>query len=230
MSDADSGNEPTMEEILASIRKIISEDETEDETKDETKDAGSSGEPEDHGGSPKPESNEESAPLELTRMVAEDGSVVDLHAGQGRPEEPPAATGPAPAIEAEAAPAGGLASPLQEDEDIRIDLDTGGSDSVAEEMPDALPVPPPAGAPEQGLVSAETATAVAVSISKLNESLEAEAQSGRVSDLAGGSLDALVRETISPHLKAWLDSHLPGLVERIVREEIQKMVKRAEYR
>ena len=35
---------------------------------------------------------------------------------------------------------------------------------------------------------------------------------------------------MSPHLKAWLDHHLPGLVERIVREEIKKLVKRAENR
>jgi len=218
MSDADSDNEPTMEEILASIRKIISEDETED--------AEPSGEPEDQGGFPEPESNEKLEPLELTRLVAEDGSVVDLHAEQGSPEE----TESRPTSETEAEPAGGLDSPLQDDEDIRIDLDTGDSDSVAEEMPDALPVPPPAGGPEHGLVSAVTAAAATLSISRLNESLKAEARRDGASDLADGSLETLVRETMLPHLKAWLDSHLPGLVERIVREEIKKMVKRAEYR
>jgi cell pole-organizing protein PopZ len=226
MSDPDSDNEPTMEEILASIRKIISEDETED--------AETSGEPEDQSGSPEPESDEELEPLELTKMVAEDGSVVDLHADQGSAEQPAVATGLAteagPATEAEAEPAGGLDSPLQDDEDIGIDLDTGGSDSVAEEMPEELPVLPPSGAPERGLVSAVTAAAATVSISKLNEILEAEARSGRASGLTDESLEDLARETMLPHLKAWLDHHLPGLVERIVREEIKKMVKRADYR
>jgi cell pole-organizing protein PopZ len=55
MSEPKRDDEPTMEEILASIRKIISED-----VEDAVEDA--------------PE------PMELTQMVSEDGSVVDLRA------------------------------------------------------------------------------------------------------------------------------------------------------
>lgn len=39
-----------------------------------------------------------------------------------------------------------------------------------------------------------------------------------------GSLDDIVRETLRPLLRAWLDEHLPVLVERLVQAEIARMV------
>ena len=44
------------------------------------------------------------------------------------------------------------------------------------------------------------------------------------------SIEALVRETMAPHLKSWLDRNLPELVERIVREEIEKLVTQTDPR
>ncbi|HEY9549974.1 MAG TPA: DUF2497 domain-containing protein, partial [Kiloniellaceae bacterium] len=44
----------------------------------------------------------------------------------------------------------------------------------------------------------------------------------------GRTLEELVRESLAPELKGWLDDNLPDLVERIVREEIRKMIRRAE--
>jgi uncharacterized protein len=43
-------------------------------------------------------------------------------------------------------------------------------------------------------------------------------------DGAERPLDELVRETLRPLLQAWLDEHLPELVERLVRAEIARMV------
>ncbi|HWD57203.1 MAG TPA: DUF2497 domain-containing protein [Stellaceae bacterium] len=43
-------------------------------------------------------------------------------------------------------------------------------------------------------------------------------------DSDGGSMDAVVRETLRPLLQAWLDEHLPELVERLVRAEIARVV------
>jgi cell pole-organizing protein PopZ len=40
-------------------------------------------------------------------------------------------------------------------------------------------------------------------------------------------LEDLVREELRPLLKAWLDTNLPALVERIVRAEIQRVVERS---
>jgi cell pole-organizing protein PopZ len=38
------------------------------------------------------------------------------------------------------------------------------------------------------------------------------------------TLEGLVRELVRPMLKEWLDQHLPITVERLVREEIERLV------
>ncbi|HTH46758.1 MAG TPA: DUF2497 domain-containing protein, partial [Candidatus Limnocylindria bacterium] len=40
------------------------------------------------------------------------------------------------------------------------------------------------------------------------------------------TLEEMVREEIRPVLKAWLDANLPGLVERVVRAEIERVIDR----
>ncbi len=45
---------------------------------------------------------------------------------------------------------------------------------------------------------------------------------------ANRTLEEMVVDAITPHLKAWLDSNLEPLVERIVREEIQRLRRRSE--
>ena len=42
------------------------------------------------------------------------------------------------------------------------------------------------------------------------------------------TLDSLVRAALEPYLKSWLDEHLETLVERVVKEEIKRMARRAE--
>jgi hypothetical protein len=37
------------------------------------------------------------------------------------------------------------------------------------------------------------------------------------------TLEDLVREMLAPLLKTWLDDNLPGLVERLVRAEIERV-------
>src|SRR5699024_9754359 len=41
------------------------------------------------------------------------------------------------------------------------------------------------------------------------------------------TLDVLVRQALTPLLKAWLDENLPPLVERIVREEVRRLAQQA---
>jgi cell pole-organizing protein PopZ len=40
-------------------------------------------------------------------------------------------------------------------------------------------------------------------------------------------VDQIMRERLEAHLREWLDTNLPGLVERIVREEIARLVERS---
>jgi cell pole-organizing protein PopZ len=43
----------------------------------------------------------------------------------------------------------------------------------------------------------------------------------------GPTIEDVVREEMRPLLKDWLDQHLPPLVERLVRAEIERVVGRA---
>ena len=65
---------------------------------------------------------------------------------------------------------------------------------------------------EPRLVSDAASEAVAASFARLS-SLPRHEQ-----------LDDIVRETLRPLLQAWLDEHLPDLVERLVRAEIARVV------
>ena len=264
MSEPKRDDEPTMEEILASIRKIISEDDpvtAEAATEDAAEDA--------------PE------PMELTQMVSEDGSVVDLRAErQANPkpaakeslgEEPvgeeaaEAPTDPGSDEESESAVVEPLvpqgtrvhAELISEDEDaIQLepqDPEPASRDSELELVPEIEPEIEPeaefeidaetkpedladieevraiqaAADPEpESLVSAEATAAATAAMSRLKDRLAAAGVGGG----SDKSIEALVRETVAPHLKSWLDRNLPELVERIVREEIEKLVKQTELR
>jgi cell pole-organizing protein PopZ len=97
-------------------------------------------------------------------------------------------------------------------------------------VPPEAPMPPPlpdgriepvAPRPEdalatQRLVSDGASEAVAASFARLSGLPRREG--------AEQPLDELVRETLRPLLQAWLDEHLPDLVERLVRAEIVRMV------
>lgn len=94
---------------------------------------------------------------------------------------------------------------------------------VAEEPPmpataeTARDLPPREEAPDAGLFSAATSQTLASAFNTL-----------AVSRLAADSqeLRGLARDMLRPLLKDWLDAHLPGLVESIIREEIERMARR----
>ena len=81
----------------------------------------------------------------------------------------------------------------------------------------ARDLPPREEAPDAGLFSAATSQTLASAFNTL-----------AVSRLAADSqeLRGLARDMLRPLLKDWLDAHLPGLVESIIREEIERMARR----
>jgi cell pole-organizing protein PopZ len=87
-------------------------------------------------------------------------------------------------------------------------------------LPDGRVEPEPPFRPSAGdhLVSGSASDAVAASFARL-AALPGEAGPG-----SERALDELVRETLRPLLQAWLDEHLPELVERLVQTEIARMV------
>ncbi len=87
------------------------------------------------------------------------------------------------------------------------------------------PPPPPAPTPDLELLAPAAAAAASSSVAGLMRTLAAE----RATQLhrGGPTIEDLVREEIRPILKDWLDNHLPPLVERLVRAEIERVVGRA---
>ena len=73
------------------------------------------------------------------------------------------------------------------------------------------PAPP---VPDRGLISSETVKAVDSAFNTLAHTVIG--QNAR-------TLEDLVREMLRPMLKSWLDDNLPGMVERIVRAEIERV-------
>ncbi len=262
MSEPKRDDEPTMEEILASIRKIISEDDP------ETAETAEAGPVEDTPPDADSE-GEEPEPMELTQLVSEDGSVVDLRAEQqassGLHGERPLAEETAEELsELDRGEESGSATveplvregtrvhaELVSEDDDGIQLEPREREPAEAELELVAEVEPEIepdtetelevvadieeaqaarAAPEpelESLVSADATAAATAAMSRLKDRLAAG------NAFAGGgdrSLEALVRETMAPHLKSWLDRNLPELVERIVREEIEKMVKRTELR
>jgi len=192
MTQPAKSQEPSMEEILASIRRIISDD---DATKTVTR------APEAPKAEPPP------APQPLPPQ----------------PSYPPA---PQPQFEAEPSPAA-MEPAVDQSSDI-LDL----TETMAASMPQPNPQfrtidgtsdvgfdeagDRPAAPPvERGhLVSSETSAAVDSAFSALAQTVLV--QNAR-------TLEDLVREMLRPMLKSWLDDNLPGMVERLVRAEIERV-------
>jgi cell pole-organizing protein PopZ len=85
---------------------------------------------------------------------------------------------------------------------------------------------PPNFEPPHGLLSDTATDAAASSIGALVRSMSVE-KSVTVSRHGGLTIEDIVREEIKPLLKAWLDTHLPSLVERVVRSEIERVIDRS---
>jgi cell pole-organizing protein PopZ len=83
------------------------------------------------------------------------------------------------------------------------------SAAAAPEMRPAMPQPP-----ERTLISSTTSAAVDSAFNSLAHTVLV--QNAR-------TLEDLVREMLRPMLKTWLDDNLPGLVERLVRAEIERV-------
>jgi len=203
MGETRGDNEPSMEEILASIRRIISED------SDPKRSSGNAG--------------REPEVLDLTEMLTADGSVVSLASrrpGIATPGE--SQTTPEPAKPDSAKP-----EPVKPDS-VKHELRrAAGSPAVvhlSEKEHD--PVMSEAEA-RASMISDTTLEASTSSLGRLARAVRREAA---LRAFSGGEEDRriedLVRESLTPMLKDWVDRHLPDMVDRIVREEIDKMVRR----
>jgi hypothetical protein len=224
MAQAAKTQEPSMEEILASIRRIIAEDDADKSVQRPTEPA-----------------RFEQAADTLASSVGDardDGETHSAPSGVAPPHEPRLSPTDAPA----GAPRASRSSTILDLTQSMVSPAAHPTEpaSGSSRVPEASSRPDPfeahdarfddAGAPESpagvaqsaalrgeqpgGLISSATSAAIDSAFNALAETVLV--QNAR-------TLEDLVREMLRPMLKVWLDDNLPGLVERLVRAEIERV-------
>jgi cell pole-organizing protein PopZ len=108
---------------------------------------------------------------------------------------------------------------------VPLALDATMPDHPMPQVPDSFPVDLKPVAPGEPLVTAESAAATQSVVAGLMRQLSTERSTPVYRE--GPSLEDLVREEMRPLLKYWLDTHLPPMVERLVRSELDRLIARA---
>lgn len=237
MSDDKAQQEPSMEDILASIRRILSEDEAEDKPK-----APEPVEPEpEPEPMPMPEPEPEPEP-EPSQAFAQDDidSLFDTPAPAPEPEpepEPEPMPIPEPEMEMEADDDVLELTDdmvMEEEPEPAFDIndfkaDLGDFEPEPEPEPYIPPPPPPRRAPppdDEGLMSPPQIDHGASLLTNLAREIVRQKSFGLGNSAI--TLEDLVRELLKPILSEWLDQNLPYMIERIVKKEIERMVNRSQ--
>ena len=255
MAQANKAEEPSMEEILASIRRIIS---------DEDSQAAEAGETSASNVDETAVAEEAADDMGDASEMSQDDldKLFDMGGDDDLPEvdapEEDEADDMAAAMAADAAEDEGdddvleLTDELAVTEDDAIDMvdglpdDLEGMDSDVSFAPEpepvveAAPEPPPQPAPAPAPIPASTMETTPVpdvlpqvaSDGPLTSSNTGESVNAAFDNLANmfvGSqaqtVEELVKEMLRPMLKAWLDQNLPGMVEQMVQKEIQRVTR-----
>lgn len=266
--EAQTEEDPSIEEILDSIRQIISEDEEEGDSAPAPQEAAPvvKKKPEAKP-DPEPESVSEE-PLDQSAIDDMDFDAPDVEA-KTDPEPAPVSEEPldqsaiddmdfdAPAAEEKPEPEQKNEEPLdqsavddmdfdapaaetkpdeqeeepepEDDSDDILEL-TDRVDDIVEEKPESPqpdPDPVPAPQPEPAPVSVDGSDTILTKVAE-------DAAFDAISELArktavehnGITLEDIVRREIKPLLRIWLDKNLPVVIERLVREELERVSKR----
>jgi uncharacterized protein len=83
---------------------------------------------------------------------------------------------------------------------------------------------------EENLVSPQAVSASANSLSRLAQATKFAPKKGfsNLADQRNITLDQLIQDMIRPMIKQWIDTHLPSLVEEMVAKEIKRITKHLE--
>jgi cell pole-organizing protein PopZ len=237
--------EPSMEEILASIRRIIADDEAKPPVAEKSATPESASKPE----------RSESTPLAARPPFMNDIPPSALAAAQAVAKPAPPPVVPAPAASNGQDDIDAMLAGLDEatsQAEIRPPLPDGEVFELTDAM--VLPEPPPAPfhkiEPEDDLEFSEAVAATAAArpayrkpafeppplesftpppqqiLSRSTASAVESAFNTLANTVLSNNartLEDLVKEMLRPMLKSWLDDNLPGVVERIVKAEIERV-------
>jgi cell pole-organizing protein PopZ len=237
--------EPSMEEILASIRRIIEDSDThrgpgeEQPLNAEAEGSASMAEPVATSAAEvdafrveprEPTGGKASEAADVTlRMQPVTLAGMDAQSARERyptPVEPTASAVRTSRVDTLPRIEVGLAGELDIEDDLRAD-----SDRRATETPATDPAPKfytPAMQPDEPYLQPESRPALAAIMSD-RAGRQVSAAFGELSDVFAASrkksFDEMAEEMMRPMLQDWLDNNLPLLVERLVREEIERVAR-----
>lgn len=209
--------EPSIEEILASIRQIISDDDDEDETVEDSNDVEAVSEPEpepaveakaepvaEKPAAPEPKQEPEPEPepeedeiLELTEELAEDDALDD----DILPE-------------VDETPMSDFDIDFDGDDEDEIE-DVAVIEEIEEVMDDSL-------AEIENIIEGDAAQATLGAFERLAQSIPV-ARTGNESN----TLEDIVRDMLRPMLRQWVDANMPAIAERLVKKELERLVDKA---
>lgn len=200
MSNTAKVHEPTMEEILASIRRIIADDESA-QPRSPLRAVRPASTPD-----PEPEDTED--PYAASLGAVQDAPASALEDGEDdvleltHPVAPDSPSYTQPTEAAFVSPEPQPVRPYMEWPTTR----SAGADIAA------------AGGASEGLIGRETSAAVASAFGSLNNTLLSRDPR---------TIEDMVQDMLRPMLKGWLDENLPDIVERMVRAEIERIARGA---
>ncbi len=205
-------DELSMEEILQSIRRIISDDDDDDKSKGEN----ASGKEADLE-NPVPTSDI----LELTDMIADDGTVTNIKEAAN---DSAGSMDVLDNIDAALAPATLPPTPAPTPQPVA-------------EIPEKIPVPKPAPQPIKSeeisndeldrLLSQAAESATLSSLAKIPQpEIKKHISTESPYFRSGETVEDLVENLLRPMLKEWLDTNLPNIVENIVEREVTRLTRR----
>ena len=211
-SESNAQQDPSMEEILASIRRIISEGDEEGAPEEGAEAQVSEQPPAEEAEAPQ-EAAEAAAPaeeedvLELTDVVEDDEATAD--SGD---------------IEVDLVEDEGAAEELGEYQSDEVEVEAEAEAEVEEAQGGALTTDP------DRLVSDDAAAVSIDAFAELAQSVAAAEirhdTSPRIAHGGERTLEDVVREALRPLLKDWLDKNLPSLVHHLVKKEIERLSRR----
>ncbi|THD49859.1 MAG: DUF2497 domain-containing protein [Bradyrhizobium sp.] len=238
--------EPSMEEILASIRRIIADDEAKPATAEKPASPAAPAKAEKPGAAAAPAKAPVMSDIPPSAIPAAQAAAAKV-AAPAAPAPPPPAPAPAPAVSNSQDDIDALLNGLDEattPEEIRPPVPDADVLELTDEM--ALPDPPQpafkkvdpaddiefteaAAAPRRSAFESPFTESPAAPQQILSRSTVSAVESAfnslahTVLSNNARTLEDLVKEMLRPMLKSWLDDNLPGLVERIVKAEIERV-------
>jgi cell pole-organizing protein PopZ len=219
MGQTAKAQEPSMEEILASIRRIIADDESKAKVPEQPKPAPAPAAAPPRPAAPPPKAPDAIAPAAARPPAASQDEIDAMLSGMdaaAKGNGKAADDGVADVLDLTESMAAPAAEPpvfrtIEGQSDVFFAEESGEPPTPAQRVEEPRRSVRP---PESSLMSSSTSAAVDAAFNTLAHTVLT--QNAR-------TLEDLVTEMMRPMLKSWLDDNLPGLVERVVRAEIERV-------